>query len=211
MKNGYKALENIDYDSYIKHQMSHKNTKNRTARRNYSLYIEKIKDLFPDAKKILCVGSRDEHEVKSLRKSGFEAIGIDLFSNDQSIIKILDMHEIEDNFLENEFDIIFSCHSLEHCCDPERVLRGFHKVSKIGAFIVLPFGKTSVDFTHPVNFDFMSLDNRKTKIENQKDTKVDVENDFNQILRNKKCSVIDFQFKPVPVSDGYWISVKWDD
>jgi SAM-dependent methyltransferase len=103
---------------------------------------------------VLCVGCRNSHELNIFRKAGFEnVIGIDLFSIDEAILQ-MDMHAM--SFPDNHFDVVFSCHSLEHSYDPIRALSEFARVVKDGGVctIELPvrFTPTSADLQ-----DFGSL------------------------------------------------------
>jgi SAM-dependent methyltransferase len=96
---------------------------------------------------VLCVGCRNSHELNIFRKAGFEnVIGIDLFSTDEAILQ-MDMHAM--TFPDNHFDVVFSCHSLEHSYDPIRALSEFGRVVKHGGVctIELPvrFTPTSAD------------------------------------------------------------------
>ena len=139
MSDAYNRHEYSSYDEYINIQLGHSRTMYRTAGRPFAKYLDQLALHFPECKKVLCVGSRDVSEVQALRKAGYDAIGIDLFSEDVTVIKLLDMHNIASEFAEGEFDLVYACHALEHSYDPEKVLTGIKKVSKIGAFIVLPF------------------------------------------------------------------------
>jgi SAM-dependent methyltransferase len=75
---------------------------------------------------VLCVGCRNTHELHALEDAGFEqVIGIDLFRSDDAIVQ-MDMHRM--TFPDKHFDVIFSCHSLEHAYDPAAVLQEFARV-----------------------------------------------------------------------------------
>jgi len=188
-----------NYQNYIDEQKQHQRTTERTVGRERSCYIDKIRRNFPDAKRILCVGSRHPSEVQSFIEEKFDAIGIDLFSSDLSLIRILDMHKISEEFQENQFDLVFSCHSLEHSYDPGLVLRSFFKVSKMGAFIVLPISvnPTAKD---PCVFDFMTHTNLKPE-----DSLI--EKEIMEVSKIK-LSIKESSYKPVE-SDGFWLSVQW--
>jgi 2-polyprenyl-3-methyl-5-hydroxy-6-metoxy-1,4-benzoquinol methylase len=188
-----------DYQNYIDEQKQHQKTAERTKSRERSGYIEKIRKNFPDAKSVLCVGARHPSEVKTFIEEKFEALGIDLFSSDPTLIKVVDMHNINDEFQENQFDLVFSCHSLEHSYDPGLVLRSFYKVSKMGAFIVLPISEnpTAKD---PCVFDFMTYTNSKPE-----DALIEKE----MIEASKiNLSIKESSYKPTE-SDGFWLSIQW--
>jgi hypothetical protein len=180
-------------------QLKHKNTIDRTERRARLPYIQKIRQYFPDARKILCVGARHVSEVIEFRKNGYEALGIDLYSSDESIVRIVDMHKLKTTFLQGEFDLIFSCHSLEHAYDPATVLRGFRHCATIGAFIVLPLAKEP-NQKDPCVFNFM------TNLVKAPDIK-DIENELSAISCTK-IEVKEMVYYPNP-SDGLWLSIVW--
>jgi len=205
MNNNYKRYEYEDYSSYLKSQLRHANTMDRTHRRPFARYIGQIQKFFPECKKILCIGSRDVSEVYALRSAGYDAVGIDLFSTDISTIKLMDMHNIINEFSKDEFDLIYACHALEHSYDPEIVLQGFKKVSKLGAFIVLPF-LLEPNFKDPVQFNFMNVG----AVDGTGVSESLIEEDFANLGCN--CTVTDIQLDPFGNrEDGYWITVRWQD
>ena len=208
MEKSYKCHEYGSYEEYIKQQLHHANSMYRTSRKSYDVYYNRIMEDFKefDINKLLCIGSRDVSEVNYFRNKGIDATGIDLFSADQSIIRLMDMHDIGTEFNENEFDAIFSCHSLEHSVKPDVVLEGMRKISKHGAFIVLPLsGRTHAK--DPVMFNFME------KAGEEGDTQVslkDVQSDFGAILDG--CEVRNLTQLPLfpNTEDGFWFSVIWN-
>ena len=94
MNDAYDRYEYSSYNEYIKIQQGHSSTMYRTAGRPFTKYLNQLTLHFPECKKLLCVGSRDVSEVQALRKAGYDAIGIDLFSADVTAIKLLDMHPL---------------------------------------------------------------------------------------------------------------------
>jgi 2-polyprenyl-3-methyl-5-hydroxy-6-metoxy-1,4-benzoquinol methylase len=206
MSNGYNRYEYSNYKEYINVQLGHSRTKYRTVRRPFTKYLNRLALHFPECKKVLCVGSRDVSEVQALRKAGYDAIGIDLFSEDVTVIKILDMHNIASEFAEDEFDLVYACHALEHSYDPEKVLTGIKKVSKTGAFIVLPF-LSEPHSKDPTQFNFMKAQFQNKKLE-VSEIKVLIEKDFASL--GCSCEVTDLQVNPLGNNDdGYWISLLW--
>ena len=217
-----KVFKYNSYEQYIACQKEHERTKERTKGRPFDMYIQKIKDNFGESvKKILCVGSRDISEVLAFREAGYEAIGIDLFSEDESIIKILDMNSLGLNFEEDQFDLVFSCHSFEHTPYPALLFQSFLKVSKFGCFMVLPF---HFDPHHkdPLVLNFMNYG----QLEGEGVTEHLIEFDFNELLKtqlivnndqqiswkkDKRCKVTDLDIFPLKPKrdDGYWISFEW--
>ena len=87
-------------------------------------------------KTILCVGARDDCEIDFFTKRGYEAVGIDLYSTDK--IVECDMARIYEHSVlkDMRFDIVFSCHSLEHCLDFEGFVKSLRLVCK-GYFICM--------------------------------------------------------------------------
>jgi SAM-dependent methyltransferase len=115
--------------------------------------IQLIRTSLPGVGRILCVGSRDDSEVLSFISEGFYAEGIDIICSTE-FIKQRDAHNIEKDFQRDQFDLVFSSHSLEHMWDAVAVMRGFRYVAKYGALIILPTcGKVKYD--HPTIFDVM--------------------------------------------------------
>lgn len=115
-----------------------------------------------NGRSVLCVGCRNSHELNVFRKAGFEKVtGIDLFSTEEAILQ-MDMHAM--TFPDNHFDVVFSCHSLEHSYDPMKALSEFARVAKHGGVctIELPvrFTPTSADLQ-----DFGSLKALKSACE----------------------------------------------
>ena len=175
--------------------MQHKKTVDRTQNKDYSKYLKLINDVFPKVNKVLCVGSRDQKEVLDFRKAGYDAIGIDLYSINENVVQILDMHDIDTKFNENEFDVIFSCHSLEHAYDPKKVLMNFRKVATHGCFIVLPF-QTLPNEKDPVIFNFME----------SKDYTHDlISSEFEELIEDK----ISLKHFSIEKNDGYFIALDW--
>lgn len=84
---------------------------------------------------VLCVGCRNAHELSVFRDAGFEnVVGIDLFSTDAAILQ-MDMHVM--SFPDKHFDVIFSCHSLEHSYDPTKLLSECARVLKGGGVCII--------------------------------------------------------------------------
>jgi len=211
----HKSFKFKEHNAYVTEQVErHYKTQDRTRGRPHEIYVNKLKESFPEAKKVLCVGARDASEVQAFIDAGFESIGIDLWSTDEDLVKLVDMHTLPDNFAEDEFDVIFSCHSLEHSRFPDVVFQGFRKCTRLGAFIVLPF-QLAPNSKDPTVFSFMEAGGCKFKIDNPGEgvTKEMVQVDFNDLLEDSfTCEVTDLVVCPLKPSqdDGYWISVKWN-
>lgn len=118
-------------------------------------HIEMIKQFFPKAKSILCIGARHDAEIKTFVKAGFKAVGIDV-CNEGKLLKKIDAHQMDKHFGENEYDVIYSSHSLEHMHDPITVLKNIRKIAKMGLFFVLPTdGAAKVSEDHACVYDIM--------------------------------------------------------
>ena len=96
---------------------------------------------------VLCVGCRNTHELDLFRTAGYgSVVGVDLFSTDPRIRK-MDMHALE--FSSDSFDVIYSCHSLEHSITPFRAAQEFIRVARPGAACVIEvpiqFATSAVD------------------------------------------------------------------
>ena len=85
---------------------------------------------------VLSVGCRDELELVALRRilDTSEVLGLDIFSLNASI-RSGDMHSLP--FPANRFDVVVSCHSLEHSYDPYRALTEFIRVLREGGILAI--------------------------------------------------------------------------
>ena len=125
-------------------------------------HMQVIKKYLPNAKKMLCIGCRDDSEVRDFINFGYKATGIDL-SNNTKLIKQMDAHEIKDKFSEKQFDIVYSSHSLEHMYDADKVMAAIRHTTKKGIYIILPEGgerkgsdPATPSVNHPSIFDIMN-------------------------------------------------------
>jgi len=123
--------------------------------------ISTIKIFFPNAKSVLCIGSRDDSEVKDFINNGFDAVGTDIL-DETKLIKKIDAYDLDKHFGENEFDIIFASHVLEHVLDIKKVMKNVRYIAKEGVFIVLPmtYGRGPT-WKHPAVFEIMKLRREK--------------------------------------------------
>lgn len=101
----------------------------------------------PLGRSALCIGARSTHEMQVLHAAGFgPVVGIDLLSQDPQI-KAMDMHAM--SFPDQLFDVVFSCHSLEHAYDLDVALKEWARVTAPGGTwaIEMPvrFPTTTVD------------------------------------------------------------------
>jgi SAM-dependent methyltransferase len=116
-----------------------------------------IRTLWPEAKRILCIGCRDESEPRWFVDRKWQAEGIDVAVRTHGLLRKMDAHEIADFYKPNEFDLVYASHSLEHMHDANRALRGIRRVSSQGLLAVLPTTKsgTKASMQHPSIFDIM--------------------------------------------------------
>lgn len=101
----------------------------------------------PRGRSILCVGCRETRELGVCHAAGFEpVVGIDLLSMDPGILP-MDMHKM--SFLDDTFDVVFACHSLEHAFDLDVALREIQRVTVPGGIwaveVPVRFTPTLVD------------------------------------------------------------------
>jgi SAM-dependent methyltransferase len=104
---------------------------------------------------VLCVGCRNVHELRLLRSAGYGSVtGIDLFASSPEILA-MDMHALE--FRDDQFDVVYACHSLEHSINPEAAVREIIRVAKSGAVVAVEvpvrFSPSTVDLQ-----DYRSVD-----------------------------------------------------
>jgi hypothetical protein len=120
--------------------------------------IKSIKHIWPKADSVVCVGARSDAEVNDFINYGFICEGVDVCTQTKLITK-LDAHYLSSKFNENQFDIAYSCHSLEHMYNPELAMQEIRKVSSIGAVVTLPVCRNDEekipDDCHPVIYDIM--------------------------------------------------------
>ena len=84
---------------------------------------------------VLCVGCRNVHELQVMREAGYGSVtGIDLFASSPEILT-MDMHALE--FPDDRFDVVYTCHSLEHSLTPCAAVREMVRVAKPGAVVAV--------------------------------------------------------------------------
>jgi ubiquinone/menaquinone biosynthesis C-methylase UbiE len=133
-------------------------------------------------------------EVQDFISSGFNAIGTDILDKTK-LIKKIDAHDLDKHFAEDEFDIIFASHVLEHVLDAKKVMRNIRYIAKEGVFIVLPITRgRGPTWKHPTIFEIMKLQKKKetgdifTKLDRYKN----IWNDFDLL---KPFKVIEGRFR----------------
>lgn len=123
--------DEAEYVGYVAVQVA------KTKRMRQHLSLKRLTDLVgllvradrrsPLGRKVLCIGCRNHHELRILSAAGFTPTGIDLVSLAPGILP-MDMHAL--TFPNASFDVVFSCHSLEHAYDLKQVLRECARVTK---------------------------------------------------------------------------------
>lgn len=149
--------EQIEKDKVLKYQERLNNTQNR---RNSTMARElrrvediiHIKNMLPEAIKVLCIGARDDSEIQSFINAGFDAKGIDI-CNETSLITKMDMAELTPDF--GVFDVVYCSHTLEHVIDPMKVMKAIRSVVRQAVFIILPIVNRAPDIEHPTVYDIM--------------------------------------------------------
>ena len=86
--------------------------------------------------RMVCIGCRNGQELDHLQeRCGIRRLdGLDLQSADPRI-RVGDMHHLP--FLDDAYDILYACHSLEHAYDLDRVLLECFRVTKSGGVVVI--------------------------------------------------------------------------
>ncbi len=124
-----------DYDTYLRTQLERTLKKKHTPLQSRTIRlvdaIDKLVRL--EGKKVLCIGARNVAEINYFKSKHVQSVvGIDLFSDSTEIL-VMDMHQM--TFLKNEFDVVYSCHSLEHAYDPKQVIGEIIRVVKPAGFV----------------------------------------------------------------------------
>jgi len=90
--------------------------------------IDNIRSHNIEGSTVLCLGARDDSEVRTFINNGYEAMGIDLFETEW--ITECDMSRIYEHpvLKDAKFDIVIALEALEHCLDFDGLLRGLRLV-----------------------------------------------------------------------------------
>jgi SAM-dependent methyltransferase len=133
-----------EYTQYLDAQLERTLRKNdgRLKQRTVE-FVDKLSVLtnLADAA-VLSVGCRNHAELDYFSSKGVKKIvGVDLYSDHDDIL-VMDMHQM--TFPDNEFDIVYSSHSLEHAYDIQKAVREFTRVCRSGGLIAIEA---------PINFE----------------------------------------------------------
>ena len=129
--------QGLDYARYRRAQIRQSKAKrDKDASFRIEPFAQLIKgrcsDLGPSAR-ILCVGARNEVEVRILEGHGFKDVtAIDLWSRSPRIA-VMDMHALR--FPDASFDLVFASHVFEHAWDFDRVAGECVRVLRPGGYI----------------------------------------------------------------------------
>lgn len=127
----------LDYARYRRAQIRQSRAKrDKDASFRIEPFVQLIRarcsDLAPSAR-ILCIGARNEVEIRILEGHGFKGVtAIDLWSRSPSI-EVMDMHAL--GFPDASFDLIFASHVFEHAWDFDRVAGECVRVLRPGGYI----------------------------------------------------------------------------
>ncbi len=132
---------------------SRRKTDGRTKSR--MSYARVLKKVFSSCKRILSIGCRSKSELKFLKHRGYKVVGIDVIPGNHVV---MDAHEIGEHFEENQFDVVYAVHSIEHMYDVRQVFLGIRKVARLGCFIVVPTYRQKYlpNISHPTILDIMT-------------------------------------------------------
>lgn len=163
IKHGITRKDHIVHENKKFNSGKWRNTVGRSSHREKDITL--IKKNFGDSvEKVLCVGARHVSEVNHFKSNFKEVVGIDIVENIDGIIKV-DAHDMQNYFKENQFDFVYSSHSLEHMVDAEKVIKNIRTVSKIGCLITLPIFNETYN-SHCTLFDICKFLHENKGIEN---------------------------------------------
>lgn len=131
------GLFSQEYEQYLDAQLQRSfYKKSNPLQLHTRLLVDKLAEFRNFAEcHILCIGCRNTAEINYFKSQGAnKVIGIDLFSSSPDIT-IMDMHKM--TFPDNNFDIIYSAHSLEHSYDVGKVVREIIRVASPGALVAV--------------------------------------------------------------------------
>lgn len=179
-----------EYKDYLVAQMTKSTRIARKSKPQRAVDLTtKIGELVPEHgnKSVLCIGCRNAYELDLFEEEGFSPVqGIDLFSVDPRIT-VMDMHCLE--YDDNSFDVIYSCHSLEHSYDHKVVIDQMLRTLKPGGVVAIEipvdYQTTKVDL-----FDFGSVENLIAAFEPHVDTVLFSEQEYKEDTKENLARVV---------------------
>lgn len=107
---------------------------------------------------VLCIGCRNTAEIDYFHQKGAKSVtGIDLMSVRHDIL-VMDMHAM--TFSDNQFDLVYSAHSLEHALDVQQAIHEILRVIRPGGVCVVevPVQYKTISLSKADITDYESLD-----------------------------------------------------
>lgn len=142
--------------------------------------VEAIKEEYKDTPPgtLLDIGCGEGRGVKTFVDMGFKAAGIDITKekidkgiNDGLDLHMGDMHSLP--FEDNQFDYVFTSHTLEHAIDIEKAVLECVRVARKEVFIIVPIYETkewvlanNPAHTSPINLpeEFLGILDKVVKV-----------------------------------------------
>jgi len=141
-------------------------TQHRTKNEERLRHFIKHYPIDPNAR-VLEIGTRSGHFLYFLQAQGYNnVIGIDCVKlnvlwclKNGLNVQLADAHELTKHFESDSLDAIFAYHVLEHCYDPERVLRESWSILKRGGgmHVEIPISRLDLQHAHCYSFSRREL------------------------------------------------------
>jgi SAM-dependent methyltransferase len=128
---------NDEYIQYLNRQLERSVGKKDSPLRAHTILLITLiaKKIDLTQANVLCVGCRNTAEIDYFTQQSVQkVVGVDLFSENDRI-QVMDMHAM--TFNNDQFDLVYSAHSLEHSINPEQAILEFLRVLKPGGSIVI--------------------------------------------------------------------------
>jgi SAM-dependent methyltransferase len=127
------------YDTYLREQLEETLRKRKLfGRRRFEVIplVDMLASKYDfGGQSVLCVGCRDDDELRYFRKRGAgNVVGIDLYDAGHGILT-MDMHDLQ--FADGSFEVVYSRHSFEHAYDKRKAGAEFVRVLKPGGVVVI--------------------------------------------------------------------------
>ena len=129
----------VTFDAYLREQLEETLLKRRLfGRLRFDVIplIDMLATRYDFAgQSILCVGCRNDDEIRYFRKRGAgRVVGIDLYEAGPDIVT-MDMHDLK--FRDSTLDVVYSRHSFEHAYDTRKAALEFVRVLKPDGVVVI--------------------------------------------------------------------------
>ncbi|MHC4890687.1 MAG: class I SAM-dependent methyltransferase [Planctomycetota bacterium] len=115
----------------------------------------------PDGCRVLCLGARFGEEVRAFRKLGYDAVGIDLWADEEDLVIKGDWNNLP---FEKEFDVIYT-NSIDHTNDIETLIDQIEKALKSVGIVIIALDQNHTHagsdnmiarkFAHPDRYEAM--------------------------------------------------------